>query len=97
MLHIEKANSSYLKISGDTNDKMLVSSHFRKPVKDYFFMPKYKAGIWDGHIKFYNASTGFLPYGLFDIRTIGKAKFWERTSFPKMNFSVLNSNFLSLK
>lgn len=65
MLHIEKANSAFLKITGDTNDKMLVSSYFRKPVKDYFFMPKFKAGMWDGHIKFFNSTTGFIPYGLY--------------------------------
>ena len=54
-----------MKITGDYDDKKLIHEHFRKPVKDYFWTPLYKSGRWDGHIKFFNLTTGLLPYGLY--------------------------------
>lgn len=65
-IHLEKHNSAFIKITGDLNDKLLISAHFKKPVKDYFFTPLYRSGRWDGHLKFFNSSTGLIFYGLFN-------------------------------
>lgn len=65
MIQIQKVNSAFIKITGDYDDKQIISNHFTVNAPNFYFSPKYKAGIWDGRIRYMNWSTGYLPYGLF--------------------------------
>jgi len=53
----------------------MFAEHMAILVGNYRFMPAYKAGRWDGKIRFYNAATGWILTGLLprayrDLKTI---------------------------
>lgn len=64
MIEIHKHNESFLKLTGDFEDLNIISQAFTRFAPNYFWSPKYKAGIWDGKIRFFNSLTGLLPQGL---------------------------------
>lgn len=55
---------------------------FALHVPNYFFMGKYKAGVWDGKIHFIT-EAGFIPYGLFTdlLRT-------HKKLFPQLELEI---------
>jgi len=67
MLTVEKINESWIKLIGDYDDKRMVSDYFTRFVPNYMFHPKYKTGQWDGRIRFFNLTTGMLPFGLYGM------------------------------
>ena len=64
MIRINKHNESFLKITGDYEDLITISEYFTRYAPNYIWSPKYKAGVWDGKIRFFNSLNGQLPYGL---------------------------------
>ena len=64
MIDIRKYNASFIKITGDFDDKIEISDFFTENAPKFWFSPKYKMGIWDGKIRFFNKATGLLPFGL---------------------------------
>ena len=65
MIEIKKKNESFLKISGDYEDMIAISEFFTRYAPNFRWNPKFKAGMWDGKIRFFNMTTGSLPYGLY--------------------------------
>ena len=58
------ANNFKIKIKSNHNDYLAdMKEEFAIHVPNYFFMGKYKAGMWDGKVHFIT-EAGFLPYGL---------------------------------
>ena len=53
-----------------------VSDKFADYVPNYYFMPKYQSGSWDGKIRFFHNYNRTLPYGLlFDYIKVHKKYF----------------------
>lgn len=63
MVYVSLYDKLWLKIDSD-DIKMFekIRDHFSYYVDGYFFMPKYKSGVWDGKIHLFKDSK--LPYGL---------------------------------
>ena len=58
-------NNATSKISGlPRNVKSVINSHLAVKMPNYWFSPKYKQGLWDGTIKFFQYQTGMFPTGL---------------------------------
>lgn len=70
-IRVETENKQFLKDLG---------RHLEDYVKDYFFMPAFKSGVWNGKKKFFNAATNTFPYGLLN----------EVLSFKKNFFNELD-------
>jgi len=66
MISIHKYNESFVFIKCDLDEAINISDNFSFYADNYFWNPKYKAGIWDGKIKLFNIKTGLFPIGLFD-------------------------------
>lgn len=66
MLRIKKINESLLKLeSPDFGILKEIHEYYSFYADNYKFMPKYKAGIWDGKIKLFNIKNYTFPIGLF--------------------------------
>lgn len=65
MVTISKVDSSDIKIIGDVEDRVLISSYFTKPVEGFRYHPLFKTGRWDGMVRFFKITTGLLPFGLY--------------------------------
>jgi superfamily II DNA or RNA helicase len=55
-------------IKADCNDRNLlldIQEFLTDYKKGFKFMPKYKAGVWDGKISLFDKATRSFPYGLF--------------------------------
>jgi len=65
LITVSKLNESWIHIEGDYGDLLSLSEHFAKYTENFKFTPQFKAGMWDGKIRFFNMMTGNLPYGLF--------------------------------
>jgi superfamily II DNA or RNA helicase len=85
LIEIKKQNESFLKITGDFEDLQCISEYFTKSAPNFIWNPKYKAGIWDGKIRFFNLTTGLLPIGLRsmldEVISIHKLEFVYDNSF----------------
>lgn len=66
-IFIQKFNNSFLKLTGDIEDLQKISEEFSLFAKNFRHTPLYKTGRWDGKIRFFNKSSGQLPYGLYKI------------------------------
>ncbi len=65
MVNLYLHDSLNVKIeTDDWNYLRAVKDHFSYYVKNYKFMPRYKAGIWDGKISLFNGSNQTIPFGL---------------------------------
>jgi superfamily II DNA or RNA helicase len=62
---IQYHDSSHIKIIGDPETKEILNDYFTMPAKNFWFNPKFKSGWWDGQIRFYNPTTGLLPFGFY--------------------------------
>jgi superfamily II DNA or RNA helicase len=68
MINIHFSLYNHLWIKVDCDDRRLlydIEDYMTDYKKGYQFMPKYKAGIWDGKISIFNKPTRTFPYGLF--------------------------------
>ena len=66
MISLYKQNESFIFIDAPLDCAIDISETFSFFAENYFFSPKYKAGIWDGKIKLFNIKTGLFPIGLYD-------------------------------
>ena len=62
---VEKENEAWIKIHADYSILMELADYFSFFVKGYKFMPKFKAGIWDGKLRLFNVHKKLLYAGLF--------------------------------
>lgn len=67
MITVKKLNESFLKLEGDFEDLQVVSEYFTRYAPNYIWNPRYKSGVWDGKIRFFNLLTGQLPFGLSEM------------------------------
>ncbi len=69
MIYLSLYNKLYIKIDTD-DDKILdiIKREFSYYVENYYFMPRYKSGVWDGKIHLFDFKKRLLPFGLlFDL------------------------------
>lgn len=67
-IKIEIYERDHLKIRVNTQDyKYLKELHkyFQEKVPNYFHMPQYRSGFWDGTVSVFNKQSRTIPYGLF--------------------------------
>jgi len=64
LIHISKYNDSYAFIKCDLDQAYNISEVFSFYAENYYWNPKYKAGVWDGKIRLFNTHTGLFPIGL---------------------------------
>ena len=76
---VSLVDNLYLQIDTNNLDCLnLIKSSFDFFAENYRFMPRYKAGVWDGKISLFNASKRQLPYGLlFDLIKVCKLNGYE--------------------
>lgn len=73
MISVEVFNPVHSKIKGSnaTPEELKalldLSEYMRWHVKNYYFMPAYKANVWDGKVDFYSYKTGILMTGLVPL------------------------------
>lgn len=65
-LYLEKHSEIYIRVQCNFNIAYELNDFFSFYAKNYKFMPKYKAGIWDGRIKLFNIKTGLIYVGLLE-------------------------------
>jgi len=72
-----------IRIKCDHHDYLKdMSDEFAMPVKNYWFMGKFKAGMWDGKTHFIT-EAGLMPYGLIlDFMKVHKKLYPEITLVP---------------
>ena len=65
MVELHLYDPLHIKIETDNWDYLRgIKEHFSYYVQNYKFMPRYKAGIWNGKISLFNAGNQTLPFGL---------------------------------
>lgn len=63
-IHLEGVDESTVRIKTNPGILRELSDAFSFRVKNYFHMPKYKAGMWDGYIRLINTRNSTIPKGL---------------------------------
>lgn len=63
---ITKASNVHIRVEAERSIRMGLMEHFSCYVKGYMFNPKYRAGVWDGKIRFLNYQTGLIYAGLIE-------------------------------
>ena len=63
-IRIQHVSESFVRIEAEQGILREVADHFKFRVDGYQFMPAYKAGVFDGYIRFLNTRTGLFPKGL---------------------------------
>lgn len=66
LIKVKRKNYAYLEIDAEPSILMEMRDHFSFYVPGYKFMPKYKAGIWDGKINLLDLRTQEMYHGLYD-------------------------------
>lgn len=66
MISVQKWNETYLRVFADTGIEHELYSYFEFEVPGAKYTPKYKAKVWDGKIRLYNARTKTLYVGLLN-------------------------------
>lgn len=61
---LSKINEVYLKVNASRSMLMNLYDFFSEYAENYIFHPKYKQHFWDGKIRAFDKSNGFLPIGL---------------------------------
>ena len=64
---VESLDNSHLYIDTDPAIANEMSDFFTFMAPNYWFMPKYKNGLWDGKIRLFKKRGGTLPIGLYGI------------------------------
>lgn len=66
MITISKVNEVFVHVDTDRGTLQEMADRFSFKVPGYQFMPKYKAGVWDGTLRLFNPRTQLLHIGLLD-------------------------------
>src|SRR5210317_352264 len=62
-----------------------VYEYFRHKVPNYFHMPQYRAGGWDGTVSLFNKLSRTIPYGLlFDLLRFHKGLRANQAETPQL-------------
>lgn len=61
---IEKYNETFLRLYADEVILEAISNYFVFKPDNYQFHPKYRSGVWDGKVRFYNQIKNLFPQGL---------------------------------
>lgn len=61
-MHIKKINDVFFQVLNHNVHEL--DKYFKVKDSDCYFKPKFKMGMWDGFIHFYNTSSNMLPIGL---------------------------------
>jgi superfamily II DNA or RNA helicase len=64
---VENLNNSFLQIDTDPAIAKELSAFFSFMTPNYYFMPKYKNGMWDGKTRLYKILGSTLPSGLYGV------------------------------
>lgn len=89
MINIHFSLQDNVTIKVDCNNRELVDAIYDLLCdykKGYRFMPKYKAGKWDGKISLFKKMTRTFPYGLFPK----VAKYIKKEWVDKVNMTISN-------
>jgi superfamily II DNA or RNA helicase len=81
--HLTLEKNYKIRIKSDHYEYLdTMSNEFAHHVKNYYFMGKYKAGMWDGKIHFIT-EAGLMPYGLLlDFMKLHKSLYPDVTLVP---------------
>lgn len=63
-INVHKINESFLLVDTEDGVARELSEHFTFQVPNFRYMPKYRAGVWDGKIKLFSHIERKLGYGL---------------------------------
>lgn len=68
IVELTKYDDYNIKISTSGNSEIItaIDNYFSPYADGYFFHPKYKQGVWNGRINFFNKRMMTLPIGLFE-------------------------------
>lgn len=62
---LEQLNETYFKVHCSYEQALELHSFFECAAENYWFSPKFKAGMWNGKISFYDMNESTIPIGLF--------------------------------
>lgn len=82
-MKISMLNNLNLKIDDDLECLKEINEHFTAYVPNYYHMPTYKSGIWNGKVNLFNINNCSLPYGLLS----DLVKFYKKT-YPRKVISI---------
>jgi superfamily II DNA or RNA helicase len=77
MIRIALHNKLWLKfVTKDTTYTRAIKEHFTEKVSNYWFSPKFQAGLWTGDVSLFDGRSKTLPYGLLvDVLKFHKCEF----------------------
>jgi superfamily II DNA or RNA helicase len=82
-IRVTKADEAFLKIEADRGILQEISDRFTFFVPGYKFMPKFRAGVWDGKVRQFDVRKQLLPAGLIDdLRDFAKDEDYAVTMSP---------------
>ena len=92
-LKIYYKDNVFLKIIPESYQDVELSQYFSRYVENYRFMPKFKLGIWDGKVRFYDRKQKLLPIGLLpELKEFCKRNGYVLDFFDdRQNLGVLES------
>lgn len=64
MILFRQINASSVRVEASREVLLAINEKFTFFAPDYFFHPRFKAGIWDGRIHLFSLRTNLLPSGL---------------------------------
>lgn len=93
MLTINKIDESFINLQGDYDELLTLSNHLTFEVPNAKFMPKVKAGIWDGKVRLLERN-GNLPIGLYPrVKHLCKQlRITFENNFTKTSINITEDN-----
>jgi len=77
-IYVTKINEVYLRVTSEAGVEAELSEYFSYFVDGYKYMPKYKAGIFDGKLRLYNLGRKTLYVGLYtNLQTFAERNNYE--------------------
>jgi hypothetical protein len=64
-IYVEKLNEVWMRVESDDVTELELYNKFSFFVDGYKYMPKFKAGVWDGQIHLWNQNTKRMYFGLY--------------------------------
>lgn len=94
---LKQVDSLYMKVICDDGIATEIYEYFSYFAKNYQYMEKYKAGIWDGKIRLYNIYTKNLYIGLKDsvIKFANKRGYSYKLDFLDYEENININDFLN--
>jgi superfamily II DNA or RNA helicase len=97
LVEFKYVNRNYMKIAcGDRKFLEQLYAYFSVFVKNYKHMPKYKSGVWDGKIKYFDKLRSTLPLGLLQEANRYITKFYKDKRIivdPMLKKLLFNKNY----